>query len=231
MMCLGAAVSAGLAACGDNAMIAASANDTVVLTAAQVSALQNAAVSLRGSNPLNADVRSLVDSTLLVLTAGVQARRVNLTTTLSPAPQYFVGIHRVFPHTGGSSSTWNVVGMDDFAALHSIVEISGFAQNSTGTAPETTTGTIGTGFANVVMMEINSSGGVATWHASSGAASFASTPLGTPCPGFTATARVSCTLETMRVTFTGTGSNAGVTRAASLTSVDVPAMRLTYTIP
>src|SRR5262249_11849561 len=91
----------------------------------------------------NANLKSLVDSTLLVLTAGVQAKRLDVTTNLTTKPLYFVGVHRAVTSTSGSFSTWTVVGMDDPEKLTSLVGGSEFAQNATATPPASLGGTIG----------------------------------------------------------------------------------------
>jgi hypothetical protein len=156
---------------------------------------------------------------------------LDVTTNLTSAPLYFVGIHRVVTHaSGGSFSTWNLTGIDDPSHLTSLIEVSGFAQSTTATAPTSVSGTIGdgTGIVNGLLLSVASGGSVTEWFGSSGSVSFSSTGSTTACPNFsTATPNLTCTLETMHVHFTVNASNG---HQASITSdVDVPAMRLTYT--
>lgn len=153
----------------------------------------------------------------------------------SAKPLYFVGVHRAVSRATGSFSTWTVVGMDDPEKLTSLVEVSGFAQNATATSPASLSGTIGdgTGFVNGLLLVVGNGGAVTEWRPTTGTASFSSSAPGAACPNFTATAIVTCTLETLRVRFTlsapnGTGG-AGARAASIATEVDVPTMRLTYT--
>jgi hypothetical protein len=187
------------------------------------------------ANPTNGTLKSLVDSTLLVLTAGVEAKRLDVTTNLTTKPLYFVGVHRAVSRATGSFSTWTLVGMDDPAKLTSLVEASGFAQNSTATPPTSLSGTIGdgNGFVNGLLLSVGDGGAVTEWRPNTGTISFSSTPSSTPCPNFPVSGYIICTLETMRVRFSMSapnGTNGAGARSASIaTEVDVPAMRLTYT--
>jgi hypothetical protein len=209
--------------------------DRLQLTAAQVKSLDSSGQVIVQANPGNANLKSLVDSTLAVLTAGVEARRLDIATDLTSSPLYFVGIHRAVARPTGSYSTWTVVAIDDPSRLANLVEVSGFAQNATGTPPASVSGTIGdgTGIVNATLLQVGSGGAVMEWRANGGTVSFASDAPGAPCPGFTATPKITCALETMHVRFTanapsGTGGS-GARSAALATESDVPTMRLTYT--
>lgn len=209
--------------------------DVLELTTKQLGALDSTGQVITQANPGNANLKSLVDSTLLVLTAGVQAKRLDVTTNLTTKPLYFVGVHRAVTSTSGSFSTWTLVGMDDPEKLTSLVEVSGFAQNATATPPASLGGTIGdgTGFVNGLLLAVGNGGSVTEWRSTTGSASFSSGQAGASCPNFTATGNITCTLETMRVRFTvnapnGTGG-AGARSASVAMEVDVPTMRLTYT--
>jgi hypothetical protein len=204
------------------------------LTTKQLGALDSTGQAITDANPGNASLKSLVDSTLLVLTAGVQAKRLDVTTNLTTKPLYFVGVHRAVSRATGSFSTWTVVGMDDPEKLTSLVEVSGFAQNATATPPASLSGTIGDGgFVNGLLLAVGNGGAVTEWRPTTGTASFSSSAPGAACPNFAATAIITCTLETLRVRFILTapnGSGGAGARAASIaTEVDVPTMRLTYT--
>lgn len=208
--------------------------DALTLTQKQVGALDSTGNVITQANPGNGTLKSLVDSTLLILTAGVEARRLDVTTNLTNKPLYFVGVHRAVTRAGGSFSTWTIVGMDDPEKLTSLVEVAGFAQTNDATPPESVNGTIGdgTGIVNGTLLTVATGGAVTDWRANAGTVSFSSTPSTTACPNFTPTGNMVCTLETMRVRFTmtapGSGSN-GARSASVATEVDVPAMRLTYT--
>jgi hypothetical protein len=228
-------VTSALVACsGSDPAGPEPAPDVLELTTKQIGALDSTGQVITQANPGNGTLKSLVDSTLLVLTAGVQAKRLDVTTTLTTAPLYFVGVHRVVSRAGSSFSTWTLVGMDDPEKLTSLVEVSGFAQSTTATPPTSLSGTIGdgTGFVNGLLLAVGNGGAVTEWRSTSGTASFSSSAPGAPCPNFIATGNITCALETLRVRFTvsapnGTGG-AGARSASVVTEVDVPTMRLTY---
>lgn len=233
---LSCVLASGFVACGgSNPAGPDPAPDVLELTTKQLGALDSTGQAITDANPGNATLKSLVDSTLLVLTAGVQAKRLDVTTNLTTKPLYFVGVHRAVSRASGSFSTWTVVGMDDPEKLTSLVEVSGFAQSTTATPPASLSGTIGdgTGFVNGMLLAVGNGGAVTEWRSTSGTASFSSSAPGAACPNFTATANITCTLETMRVRFTLTAPNgtggAGARSASVATEVDVPTMRLTYT--
>lgn len=211
--------------------------ETLQLSSAQVTSLDSTAQVIRQANPGNSDLQSLVDSTLLVLTAGIQAKHIDVTTNLTTAPLYFVGIHRTVRRPFGSWSTWTLVGFDDPSHLANLIEVSGFAQNTTVDAPTSVTGTIGdgTGIVNAMLLQVGAGGTVTQWRAGSGNASFTSDPPGGACPGFTDGPKVTCSLETMHVHFTATAASgsggAGARQASVTTDVEVPTMRLNILVP
>src|SRR4051812_129210 len=209
-------------ACGDGSPTESPpVSGNITLSAAQLHSLDSSGTIIKQTFPQDPSVAAVVDSALRALSAGIVATRVTLTTNVQPAPQYLVGIHRVFRHGTTSSSTWTVIAMDDPSHLSSLVEAGGFAQSSSTTAPETVSGTIGSSgnIGNGLALELGASNAVRMWRFNSGTASFSSTPTGTACPNFTATAVVSCTLETLRVSFAVTGTNGSDTRTASTTAV------------
>jgi hypothetical protein len=225
-----------LTACGsDSATSPQTASDVLELTTKQVGALDSTGRVITQANPGNPNLKALVDSTLLVLTAGVQAKRLDLSTNLTSKPLYFVGVHRAVSGVNGAFSTWTLVGIDDPSKLTSLVEVSGFAASATGGPPTSVSGTIGdgSGIVNGMLLAVADGGAVTEWRAATGTASFVSDAPGAACPNFTASATLTCRLETMHVHFTMTapnGSNgASARQAAVAVDVEVPAMRLTYT--
>jgi hypothetical protein len=209
--------------------------DRLQLTAAQVNSLDSSGQVIAQANPGNANLKSLADSTLAVLTAGIEAKRVDITTNLTTAPLYFVGIHRASVRPTGSWSTWTLVAIDDPSKLANLVEVSGFAETPSLTPPSSVTGTIGdgTGIVNATLLQVGAGGAVTEWRATTGTVSFSSDAPGVPCSGFTATPHITCALETMHVHFTanaaGGSGGAGPRQATLSIDTDVPAMRLTYT--
>lgn len=209
--------------------------DSFVMTSHQASSLDSTGQVVVTANPGDATLQSLLDSTLQVFTAGITAQRVEVSTDLTTAPLYFVGIHRVVERASGSFSTWNVVGMDDPEALVNLIEVSGFAESSTATAPTSVSGSIGTGVVNALFLKVATGGAVTEWFANTGTLSFSSDAATVPCPVPNPAANLTCAVETMHVHFDVTASNdehGGAGRHATVaTDVDIPTMRLTYTGP
>jgi len=236
---MSAGLLVGLAACDSDSTKPTetgnnNAPDNIQFTSAIVKSLDSTGAVIVAANPGNGDLKSLLDSTFTVFTAGVQAKRIDVSTNLTTAPLYFVGIHRVFNHASNSSSTWTVIALDDPSHLGSLIELSGFAQSSTSTAPSSVVGPIGNGNVNALFIQVGSAGSVTEWHMGTGSASFNSDAPGAACPGFTPTPIVTCAMETMHVTFnvsaTGGSGGAGARQASVPATVDVPTMRLTYTL-
>ncbi len=205
------------------------------LSQAQVTALMTRADQLADANPGSGSLRSLVDSTLLALQAGVVMKRLDVQTDLTTAPLYFIGIHRVVHQpNGGSFSTWTLVGFEDPANFANIVQNSGFAPSATSTAPASLSGTIGDGgFVNGQLLQVGANNSVSTFNYSTGTVTFSSDAPTGPCPNGNPEPRTVCTLESMRVTFNVTATQslaASLARHASVTTeVAVPTIRLTYT--
>jgi hypothetical protein len=109
--------------------------DRLQLTAAQVKSLDSIGQVIVQANPGNANLKALADSTLAVLTAGIEAKRVDIATNLTTAPLYLVGIHRAAAGSTGSYSTWTLVAIDDPSRLANLAEVSGFAQSTSATPP------------------------------------------------------------------------------------------------
>jgi hypothetical protein len=223
------------ASCGSDTTEPTTAPDKIQFTAGEVRALDSTGQVIVQTNPGDGTLKSLVDSTLMVFTVGVEARRVDVNTNLTTKPLYFVGIHRAVAQATGSFSTWTVVGMDDPSHLTSLIEVSGFAQSQSGTAPTSVSGTIGDGrgIVNGTLLEVASGGVVTEWRAGSGTANFSSDPPGAACPGFTPTPKITCAIEVMHVRFAASAANgtrgASARQATVATEVAIPAMRLTYT--
>jgi hypothetical protein len=225
-----------MVACGSDNTGPTTTPDSIVLTSGILKSLDSTAQVMEQANSTNPDLKALVDSTLLVLSAGVRAKRLDVSTDLTTAPLYFVGVHRALGQSSGSSfSTWTLVGFDDPTHLTTLIEVGGFAGSQTAAAPNSVSGTIGdgSGIVNALFLHVASGGSVTEWTVGSGSASFVSDSPGSTCPGFTPTARVTCALETMHVHFTAnasSGSGGATARQAAVpTDVDVPGMRLNFT--
>lgn len=222
-----------LAGCGDNTAPTTSPA-TIVLGAAELRSLDSTAVAIAKANPGNSDLNSVVDSTLLVLSAGVEAKRVDISTNLTSAPLYMIGVHRAVTTTSGSFSTWTLVAIDDPKKLTNLIEVAGFAQSTGSTPPSSVSGGIGTpgNIGNGLLLQVGTGSTVTLWRPNSGSASFSSSAPGAACPNFTPPPRITCALETITVRFTvsaTSGTGGATSRQATLsTDTPVPAIRLTY---
>jgi hypothetical protein len=212
--------------------------DKIVLTGGQVHSLDSAGQAIVAANPGNATLKAIVDSTLQALTVGAVLTRLDVSTNVTTAPLYFIGIHRTASLTNHSYSTWNVVGFDDPAHLTVLVEVSGFAENGTSTPPTSVSGTIGdgSGIVNGHFIQVGSGGSITMWDAGSGTASFHSDASTGSCPNFTPpNPGLSCSLETTHLQFSATaasGSGGAGSRQASLASeAAVSAMKMIYVAP
>ena len=230
-----ASILALTVACNDDPTSPTLSGDVITLSQAQLVSLGTRAAAVADANPGNSSFRSFVDSTLVALQAGVQMKRLDVTTNLTTAPLYFVGIHRVInQQNGGSFSTWTLVGFEDPANFANVVQTSGFAQSATSTAPVSVSGTIGdgTGIVNGQLLQVTGNS-VTTFNYSTGSASFVSSASSGPCPNGNPGPNLVCTLETMTVKFNVSATQSltsSLMRTASVaTEVAVPAMRLTYT--
>jgi hypothetical protein len=224
-----------VAACGDEPTTPALTGEIITLSPSQVTSLATRSDAVADANPSNGSFRSFVDSTLLALQAGVQMKRLDVTTNLTTAPLYFVGIHRVVNQAnGGAFSTWTLVGFEDPANFANIVQLSGFAASATGTAPVSLSGIIGdgTGKVNGQLLQVTGNT-IATFNYSTGSASFVSSEPSGPCPNGSPQPKTVCTLEMMTVKFSVSATQSvtgSLMRNASVaTEVAVPTMRLTYT--
>jgi hypothetical protein len=223
-------------ACSDEPTAPPPTGDQFTLSQAQFDAMVDHGEAMADANPGNASLRSFVDSTLQALQAGVEMKRLDVTTNLTDKPLYFIGIHRVVNRASGPSfSTWTLVGFEDPSNFASVVQTSGFAESANGTAPSSVSGTIGdgTGTVNGQLLIVGANGSVSTFNYSSGSASFSSDAPSGACPSTNPSPATVCTLETMHVTFTisATQSATGslMKQASIAGEMTVPAMRLTYT--
>jgi hypothetical protein len=226
VVCLAAA--AALCACDSSAPVQPTLGDSFVLTAEQQTSLDSTGQVIKDANPGDATLASLVDSTLQVLSAGVEARRLNVVTNVTTKPLYFVVVRRTFSSAPGAWSTWNLVGFDDPSHMTVLVEVSGFAQNAASTPPSSVTGTIGdgTGVVNGLMLEVASGGAVTMYQASTGAVSFTAGTTGAACPNFVPTAVATCNTETSTTQFSMTAGTRSTTLA---TPAEVGGMHVSYT--
>jgi len=229
---------ASLGACGSDSTGPILPSDVIQLTGGQVSALDSAVQVAVDNDPSNPDLRALLDSTIDVLAAGVQAKRIDVNTDLTTAPLFFIGIHRAYTiAAGGSFSTWTVVGFDDPSHVSTMIDLGGFAPGGAA-PPNSASGAIGgDGVGNARFFQLAAGGAVTYWIVSSGTERFVSdsTTHGGACPGFKPIPRVTCTVETLHLHFDVAAAGsvdgaAGARHATVPADVDVPTMRLDYTL-
>jgi hypothetical protein len=228
------AVALLAAACGHDSTSPSVPSDVVTLTSAQLHALDSAVQTGVTSNPGNTDLKILLDSAVEALTVGVQAKRLDVSTDLTSAPLFFVGIHRAYSIAGGTPfSTWTVLGFDDPSHVTTMIDVGGYAAGGAA-PPNAASGPLAGGVGNARFFQLATGGATTEWFVNSGTASFTSDALtkGPACPGFTPTPHITCTIETLHVHFdasAASGSNGATARHATLaTDVELPTMRLDY---
>jgi hypothetical protein len=230
MISLGSIALLSLCGCGDSGTQPPVSTDLLVLSAHQLSALDSTGQVIQESNPSNTTVRTLNDSVLTALAAGVALKHVDLVTDVTTAPLYFIGIHRVINHAGGgSSATWTVIGLDAPEDLTAMIEAGGYAEGGATAAPSTMSGQIGDTFVNARFWRVAAGGALTEWIGGPGSISFASSAATGNCPTASTVAHIVCETETMTVSMNVTGSSGTSTRQASMSSIQIPAIRLTYT--
>lgn len=208
---------------------------TIQLTAAQAAQLQSRLALAVEGHP---DVAWLADSASIVLTAGATADSVAIASDLGPTVFYAVGLQRRFTSASNSFSTFDFLAFNDPSNPTHFIVVSGYSSTAGPVAPQSVTGSFG---APTLSLAVNAhlfdlaGGSLRAWRAATGSASFASGEPGAECPGFS-TEGVSCARSELQASFTiavadEQNADFGEPRSASLSSVAVPGVALTFAPP
>lgn len=204
--------------------------DLITLTAAQAAALVAKVESFGAADP---NLASLSDTVAVVLKAGAQAKRIDVTTDLGSGPFWAVSLHMPNTISSPASSTFHVIVFNEPQNPTQFIILGGWAQGTGSTAPSTVNGSLSgpTSTTSVTAHLFSVSGDeVSVWHATSGGSVLTSRTTGQSCTGFTGPG--TCVRAAMDISFdivgsvAGTGSAATGQRTASGTVSGVPGIRL-----
>jgi hypothetical protein len=179
---------------------------------------------------------ALGDTARFVLTAGAEARQINVTTDLGDGPYWAVSLQRSRVGTGTSPQSWStfhVIAFNEPNDPTRFIVLGGFNQATGTTPPNAASGAIGSTVPSLTAHLFSVSGTqVSAWHASAGTSSLSVTPTTEACPGFSATG-MTCVKSTMTANFSITttvaGNGATGQRTMSTASAQtVPGIRLTF---
>lgn len=229
-------VAALLGCESDKIVTPVTTGEVINLTQAQAATLVSRMTSF-SSGSTDATLAALGDSARFVLTAGAEARQINVTTDLGEGPYWAVSIHRSKVGTGASPQSWstfNVIAFNEPNDPTRFIVLGGFNQVAGTTPPSSVSGPIGGAASSSLTAHLFSVSGsqVSAWHASAGTSSLSATPGLEACPGFTGTG-MTCLKSTMTANFTITttvpGNGTTGTRTMSTAAAQtVPGIRLAF---
>lgn len=208
--------------------------EVITLTQAQAATLVSRMTSFSSTDP---SLAALGDTARFVLTAGAEARQINVTTDLGDGPYWAVSIHRSRTGTGSSPQSWStfhVIAFNEPNDPTRFMVLGGFNQVSGSTPPTSVVGSIGSTATSSLTAHLFSVSGtqVSAWHASAGTSSLSATATSEACPGFSGSG-MTCVKSTMATSFNITttipGSGSAGTRTMSTASEQaVPGIRLAF---
>jgi hypothetical protein len=225
-----AALCLVLAACGANESIGPTTGELITLSAAQAAALVSKVESFGALDP---NLASLSDTVEVVLKAGAEAKRIDVTTDLGSGPFWAVSLHMPNTISSPASSTFHVIAFNEPNNPTQFIILGGWAQGTGNNPPSTVNGSLsGPSATTSVTGHLFSVSGsqVSAWRATSGGSVLTSSATGQACTGFTGPG--TCVRGAMDVSFSiaGTipdaGSAATGQRTASGTITSIPGIRL-----
>jgi hypothetical protein len=215
------ALAFSLAACSDDPASPAS-GDLITLTSSQAVAL---VAKVESFGAQDASLGALSDTVDVVITAGAQARRIDVTSDIGNGPYWTVSLQMF----AGTTSTFHVIAFDDPSNPSRFLILGGAVLGSSVpvTSASGSIGTNGTTSLTGHLLTVSGSG-VSAWHVSGGSLSFDLHPTTQTCPGFTGSGN--CVPITMDATFNFTASvpdgSATGQRTASGSAQGIPGVRL-----
>lgn len=210
-----------LSACSDDPTEPVN-GDVITLTQAQATALVTKVESFGAQD---ATLRALSDTIDVVIKAGAEARRIEVTSDIGNGPYWAVSLQVV----AGTTSTFSVVAFDDPSNPTRFIILGGAVLGSS-TPVNSASGSIGTNGTTSLTGHLLSQidGTVFAWHVSGGSESFTVHPTTQSCPSFSGPG--TCMPITVDVTFNFTASIGQSTissqRTGSGSGVGIPGVRL-----
>ena len=175
---------------------------SIVLTQDEASLLVS---RVAAAAQLHSEIAWLADSVNLVIAAGAEADRLDVTTDLAPGPFYAVGLQRAFPNAPSPFSTFHLIAFNDPSNPTDFIIIGGYHQGAPGSAPpQSASGTFSspnpvvtvTGhlfhFGEALLSE---------WRASTGSALLQTGTVGDACASLPVPSGVTCTRATLGALF------------------------------
>jgi hypothetical protein len=195
-----------LAACSDDPNGPPN-GEVITLSAGQAAALVSRIESFGASDPT---LQALADTIDVVIKAGAQARRVEITNSQGGSLFYAVSLHRTNAQSNPAWSTFHIIAFDDptTPTIFVILGGSAFATGSS-TPPGSAAGPIGAGASNSLTGHLFAVSGnqVSSWNASGGTSSMTADATTQQCDGFAGPG--TCVKSAMDASFTITASVAG----------------------
>ena len=212
-----------LSACSDDPAGPAD-GDVIILTQSQAVAL---IAKVESFGAQDASLAALSDTIDVVIKAGAQARRIDVTSDIGNGPYWAVSLQMF----AGTTSTFHVIAFDEPSNPTKFIILGGAVLGSS-TPVNTASGAIGTtGLVSLTGHLYSVSGtGIAAWHVSAGTSSLTAHPTTQACQGFAGPGN--CVAITMDATFNFTASvpdqNGTATgqRVATGSVTQIPGVRL-----
>jgi hypothetical protein len=209
---------------------------TIHLTQAQAATLVSRVTTLA---PVHPELAWLADSVSLVLKAGAEANRIEITTDLASGPFYAVGLQRAITTSTNSSATFDLIAFNDPTSPTDFIIVDGYRSTVATQPPQSASGNFGVSSNGTISGHLFHVAGstVSAWRADAGTASVATGTTGAACAGFPLTGGVTCTQAALQASFTITGAHhdngAQPTdvRSASLSPVSVAGIQLRFLFP
>jgi FAD/FMN-containing dehydrogenase len=208
---------------------------TVRLSAAQATILMNKITQIA---PVHPELAWLADSANLVLRAGAQIDRVDITTDLAPGPFYAVSLQRAVATSTNSFATFDLIAFDNPSNPTAFMIVNAYADGSGTTPPHMVGGhfeTLGGGiFGHLFRVSGNT---VEGWRAVTGDVSFTGASTGSPCDVFQSGNGVTCAQSLLQAAFSITIAwhdnviGPANSRRASLAMTNVPGVLLNFMFP
>ena len=191
------ALALSIVACSDDPTEPVN-GDVITLTQGQAVAL---VAKVESFGAQDATLIGLSDTVDVVIKAGAQARRIDVTSDIGSGSYWAVSLQVV----AGTTSTFHVVAFDDPSNPTRFIILGGAVLGS-ATPVNSASGAIGTNGTTSLTGHLLSTSGtaVSAWHVSGGTLSFVVHPTAQACPGFVGGG--SCVSLTMDVAFNFTAS-------------------------
>lgn len=198
--------------------------ELITLTQSQAAAV---IAKVEALGTVDASIAALSDTIDVVIKAGAQARRIDVTSDIGDGPYWAVSL-QVF---AGTTSTFHVMAFDEPSNPTRFIVLGGAVLGSS-TPVNSASGSIGTSGSVSLTGHLYSVSGtdISAWHVGAGSSSLVAHPSTQACPGFVGPG--TCVSITMDATFSFTSSvpdvNGSATgqRTATGSVSEIPGVRL-----